>query len=924
MKTKLSFPHILTSFFFLLALCPSPCALSQIPQGFNYQAVAHNSAGAPIMNTIIQVKMGILSDTLTPVVVWEELHSSVKTNASGIFGLVIGTGTRQSGSAASFSDIDWTKTPLYLKIQLYFQGSWKTMGHAKLWSVPYAMVADKLDGPVSKLEVTGSATTQDESLFEVKNKDGQTIFAVYNEGVRVYVSEGDKKGVKGGFAIGGFGTTKASSQPYFIVRPDSIRMYLYDTVKAVKGGFAIGGYGTTKAGSQDYLFVSSDSIRAYIDNTTAKGVKGGFAIGGFGTVKDQPGNYFDVSTDTGRIVNPSQNRILWYPLKNAFLAGRVLIEKPDSVGINSFATGYESKAKGQYSQAMGYKTIARGDYATAIGKKAIANSINSFALGDNAKALNQDSYAFGAFSEAKGVGSFAFGYVGRDSIGPTGKNTIASGNYSFAFGLGSQATGESSFAFGADNLASNYFSMAYGLSTKSTGGAATTFGYNTMASEWASMAIGQTTEASAFTSFAGGLLTKATGAMSVALGNETKASGAGSTALGYRTSANSDLSIAIGQESKTSGYAAFSGGQFSIASGNNSFAFGYKANALSGGAFAFGDSTVASGWASVAFGFRTEASGGLSFAEGYLSKATGWYAVALGKETKAIGTSSTAWGENTQAIGDNCTAFGIGSTASNYASTAIGIESVASGQSAFAGGKLCTASGAQSFAFGYQSKATGVLSVALGNNTTAVGTSSSAFGYLTKAKPYASFVIGQYNDTSCLEKDWWTGLDPVFVIGNGSSDINRKNALTVLQNGNTGIAMINPQQKLDIAGGNGRVESGYNWLTDSDIRYKKNILTLESSLEKVMALRGVSFDMINENSDSFNGRRNIGFIAQEMETVIPEVVFTDPNGYKSVAYDKITAVLSEAIKEQQLLIESQQKQIDELKAILNTLMAADK
>jgi hypothetical protein len=73
----------------------------------------------------MQVKMSILSDTLTPVVVWEELHSSVRTNASGIFGLVVGTGARQSGSAASFSEIDWTKTPLFLKIQLYYQGSCK-------------------------------------------------------------------------------------------------------------------------------------------------------------------------------------------------------------------------------------------------------------------------------------------------------------------------------------------------------------------------------------------------------------------------------------------------------------------------------------------------------------------------------------------------------------------------------------------------------------------------------------------------------------------------------------------------------------------------------------------------------------------------------------------------------------------------------
>ncbi|MCX6301069.1 MAG: hypothetical protein NTW82_02705, partial [Bacteroidia bacterium] len=123
MKTKLILLALLSPFAFLL----SPCT-AQVPQGFNYQAVAHNSAGAPIMNTTIQVKMGILSDTITPVVVWEELHSAVKTNVNGVFNLVIGTGTRQAGSALNFSDIDWAKTPLFLKIQIYNQGAWKYLG----------------------------------------------------------------------------------------------------------------------------------------------------------------------------------------------------------------------------------------------------------------------------------------------------------------------------------------------------------------------------------------------------------------------------------------------------------------------------------------------------------------------------------------------------------------------------------------------------------------------------------------------------------------------------------------------------------------------------------------------------------------------------------------------------------------------------
>jgi uncharacterized protein (TIGR02145 family) len=238
-------------------------SIAQVPQGFNYQAVAHTSTGAPIANTTIQVKAAILSDTLTPVVVWEELHSTVKTNANGVFSLIIGTGTRQSGSALTFNEVAWTKS-LFIKMQLYYQNSWKNMGSAKLWAVPYAMVADELSGSVKKLTVTGGTSDMEEALFEVKNKEGQTVFAVYNEGVRIYVDDG-AKGVKGGFAIGGFGTNKGPGEEYLRVTRDSTRIYLNDTIsKAVKGGFAIGGFGTTKKPGSEYMMVEPGNTKFYV------------------------------------------------------------------------------------------------------------------------------------------------------------------------------------------------------------------------------------------------------------------------------------------------------------------------------------------------------------------------------------------------------------------------------------------------------------------------------------------------------------------------------------------------------------------------------------------------------------------------------------------------------------------------------------
>jgi hypothetical protein len=94
----------------------------------------------------------------------------------------------------------------------------------------------------------------------------------------------------------------------------------------------------------------------------------------------------------------------------------------------------------------------------------------------------------------------------------------------------------------------------------------------------------------------------------------------------------------------------------------------------------------------------------------------------------------------------------------------------------------------------------------------------------------------------------------------------------------------------------------------SDISVKENIRPIQSSLDKVKLLNGVTYNRtdLEDKSDK------IGFIAQDVLNIIPEVVKETQDGKLSVAYGNITAVLVEAIKEQQ-------KQIEELKAIVNGL-----
>lgn len=99
----------------------------------------------------------------------------------------------------------------------------------------------------------------------------------------------------------------------------------------------------------------------------------------------------------------------------------------------------------------------------------------------------------------------------------------------------------------------------------------------------------------------------------------------------------------------------------------------------------------------------------------------------------------------------------------------------------------------------------------------------------------------------------------------------------------------------------------------SDLRLKKDIAPLVNALDKVLSLRGVHYQWNHNDSSKklFNEEPQIGFIGQEMETVCPELVSTDDEGYKSLNYSRLTPILVEAIKEQQQLIHEQKLVLEE-------------
>lgn len=114
----------------------------------------------------------------------------------------------------------------------------------------------------------------------------------------------------------------------------------------------------------------------------------------------------------------------------------------------------------------------------------------------------------------------------------------------------------------------------------------------------------------------------------------------------------------------------------------------------------------------------------------------------------------------------------------------------------------------------------------------------------------------------------------------------------------------------------GKAGGSQNWNQSSDIRFKKNIESIASSLDLINSLRGVRYDFRVDEFENkrFSSERQIGLIAQEVIEVLPEVVSEDHEGYLSVAYSSIVPVLIEAVKEQQQQIEKLSAELTALKS----------
>ena len=169
-------------------------------------------------------------------------------------------------------------------------------------------------------------------------------------------------------------------------------------------------------------------------------------------------------------------------------------------------------------------------------------------------------------------------------------------------------------------------------------------------------------------------------------------------------------------------------------------------------------------------------------------------------------------------------------------------------------------------------------------------------------------------DTQEIVKNNW-GTYSISVTGSAGT------ALALVAGNYYQVAGIGVGTPAAGSAGDVRATGNITAFYSSDARLKENVVTIPSALSIVNQLRGVRFDWTaeyiekNGGEDGYFIRKNdIGVIADELEVVLPELVATKQDGYKGVKYDRICAVLIEAIKELDKKVSDMQKKIDFLES----------
>ena len=273
----------------IVALVFTATVATMAQGSFAYQAVIRNADGSLVSNKDVKVKFTLHQGTTNYYVETQEL----KTNAYGNISAMVGSGKKESGD---FMSAPWSSMNIMLKIEVDAGKGFIDLGSIQLQPVPYALYA-KETGKVTQTATAGD----DEAIFEVKDSQGNPVFAVYPYGVKVFVddSETADKARRSGFLIVGRDASKAEeSSNYFAVNADGTQVFVDDAEsdKVRRSGFYITGRDASKDGSDNnYLKIDGAGTQVYVDlDDNDKARRSGFLIVGRDASKAEDVDMFKI------------------------------------------------------------------------------------------------------------------------------------------------------------------------------------------------------------------------------------------------------------------------------------------------------------------------------------------------------------------------------------------------------------------------------------------------------------------------------------------------------------------------------------------------------------------------------------------------------------------------------------------------------
>lgn len=833
--------------FLLLAIVAGVNCLSQnnFPYGLNYQAIARDNRGNPLIEKDIAIQIQILQMD-KDVLLWEERHYTT-TNEFGLFQLIIGEGlSTEDGLVLNFESINWAKGPIGIKVDVDFGEGFLDMGQVKLQSVPYAFLADSaMNAPIPdmKLEqindVSTIKPTKNQPLIwdgsnwkpgdSLKVSDlviGETLKFINSDEINGIVSDPE--------------LTEVSHQT--IPTSEAVKTYIDSSVviqdlELVSGSTLriTNNASATEVNLAPFTGTNTDEQILELDNTMLS-ITNGNTVNLEGLIDDadaDPANEIQDLTFNDYVLSltnhPNPTLIDLSPLiagevdpvfsqspaasitqsnldnwDNMFLWGDhalagYLTEESDPVFSSSVAFGITSTSLTNWNDAFSWGDHSLAGYLTEETDPVFSGSVASGITSTNLTNWN-NAYSWGNHA--------LVGYL-TEETDPIFSSSVASGitstnltNWNNAFSWGDHALAgylteetdpifSTSPASGISIVDINNWDEAFSWGNHALAGYLTVetdpIFSGSPAAGITSADITEWNNNSNYWSLNGNniyVLNRHVGiGTSVPAASLHIANNDVVFTAPYSLPGSPDAPPVSGQGTRLMWYADKAAFRVGGVQGVQ-----WNQNNIGNYSFAFGSNTIASGNHSFAGGIGTEATGNYSMAFGSYSEASGNSSIAIGGSARSNGIGAMAIGDDVQANGEYAVALGFQIIAAGRNSVALGINTRTYGTNygATAMGFGSAANGTGATAMGYNSEAFGTGTSAMGNRTIATGLNSLAANLYTTSQSYASSVFGRYN-VIAGDSVSWIATDPLFVIGNGSSSSTRNNALTVYKNGNTSI-----------------------------------------------------------------------------------------------------------------------------------------